>query len=75
MSSSNGGLIYSIPFGKWVIKLGQLMVWIRRKPQVTLHLNNVTTVFIYLLSCSFAHAENALKRPLDERVMVTTARR
>jgi hypothetical protein len=31
MSSSNGGLIHSIPLGKWVIKLGQLMVGIRRK--------------------------------------------
>jgi hypothetical protein len=60
MSSSSGGLIRSIPFGKWVIKLGQLMVWIRRKPQVTLNLNNVTAVFIDLLSCSLAHAEYAL---------------
>jgi hypothetical protein len=31
MSSSNGGLIRSIPLGKWVIKLGQLMVGIRWK--------------------------------------------
>jgi hypothetical protein len=75
MSSSNGSLIRSIPFGKWVIKLRQLMVWIRRKPQVTLNLNNVTTVFIYLLSCSLAHAEDALKGPLDNGIMVTTARR
>jgi hypothetical protein len=66
MSSSNGGLIRRIPFGKWVIKLGQLMVGIRRKPQVTLDLNNITAVFIDFLSCSFAHAENALQCPLDE---------
>jgi hypothetical protein len=31
MSSSNGSLIHSIPLSKWVIKLGQLMVGIRRK--------------------------------------------
>jgi hypothetical protein len=66
MSSRNGSLIRSIPFGKWVIKLGQLMVGIRWKPQVTLDLNNVMTVFIDFLSCSFAHAENALQCPLDE---------
>jgi hypothetical protein len=43
--------------------------------QVTLDLNNVTTVFINFLSGGFAHAENALQCPLDERVMVTTAGR
>jgi hypothetical protein len=75
MSSSNGGLIRSNPFGEWVIKLRQLMVGIRRKPQVTLDLNNVMAVFIDFLSCSFAHAKYALKCPLDERIMVTTARR
>jgi hypothetical protein len=32
MSSSNGGLIRGIPLGERVIKLGQLMVRIRRKP-------------------------------------------
>jgi hypothetical protein len=31
MSSSNSSLIRSIPLGEWVIKLGQLMVRIRRK--------------------------------------------
>jgi hypothetical protein len=50
MSSSNGSLIRSIPLGKWDIKLEQLMVGIRRKPHVTLDLNNVTAVFIDFLS-------------------------
>jgi hypothetical protein len=75
MSSSNGGLIRSIPLGKWIIKLGQLMVGIRWKPQVTLDLNNVTAVFIDFLSGCFAHAENDLQCPLDERVMATMAGR
>jgi hypothetical protein len=31
MSSSNSSLILGIPLGEWIIKLGQLMVWVRGK--------------------------------------------
>jgi hypothetical protein len=41
---------------------------------VTLDLNNVTAVFIYLMSSGLAHAKDALECPLDERIMMTVAR-
>jgi hypothetical protein len=41
---------------------------------VTLDLNNVTAVFIDLMSSGLAHAKDALEWPLDERIMMTVAR-
>jgi hypothetical protein len=41
---------------------------------VTLDLNNITTVFIYLLSCHLAHVEDTLQCLLYEWVMLTLAR-
>jgi hypothetical protein len=41
---------------------------------VTLDLNNVTAVFIDLMSSGLAHAKDALECPLDERIMMTVAR-
>jgi hypothetical protein len=38
---------------------------------VTLDLNNVTAVFIDLMSSGLAHAKDALECPLDERIMMS----
>jgi hypothetical protein len=66
MSSSNSSLIRSVPLGKRVIKLRQLMIWIRGNAWVILDLYDIPTVLINFTSHGLVHAENALERPFDE---------
>ena len=60
--SSIGG----IPLSKWVIKLRELMIWLRGKPNMPLKLKNIMSILIYLPSNILAHAKDTTESPLDE---------
>ena len=69
-----GSGIGRIPLGEGVVESWKLIMSVHGKAHMSLDSLNIPTILIYLRSNGPAHAENATKGPLDERITAVTTR-
>ena len=69
-----GSGIGRIPLGEGVVESWKLIMSVHGKAHMSLDSLNIPAIHIYLRSNGPAHAENATKGPLDERITAVTMR-